>query len=64
PYCATLDIVGFETVHSFAGAPGESKRYRDVAEIHHRSVVIVKATGKYTGRARRRDYAAIRAWRA
>ncbi len=32
--------------------------------MQRRGVAIAKAAGKYTGRVRAHDYAAIRAWRA
>ncbi|WP_281663560.1 recombinase family protein [Paraburkholderia fungorum] len=52
-----------DAVLAFMAAQGEAD-YRNRAEMQRRGVAIAKAAGKYTGRARTHDYAAIRAWRA
>ncbi|MCI0152202.1 recombinase family protein [Paraburkholderia sediminicola] len=48
---------------AFMAAQGEAD-YRNRVEMQRRGVAIAKAAGKYTGRPRANDYAAIRAWRA
>jgi len=50
-------------VLAFMAAQGEAD-YTNRAEMQRRGVAIAKAAGKYTGRARSYDYAAIKAWRA
>lgn len=52
-----------DAVLAFMAAQGEAD-YRNRAEMQRRGVAIAKAAGKYTGRARAHDYAAIKAWRA
>ena len=52
-----------DAVLAFMAAQGEAD-YRNRAEMQRRGVAIAKAAGKYTGRARSHDYAAIKAWRA
>ncbi|PQV44258.1 recombinase family protein [Paraburkholderia sp. BL21I4N1] len=51
-----------DAVLAFMAAQGEAD-YRNRAEMQRRGVAIAKAEGKYTGRARSYDYAAIKAWR-
>lgn len=51
-----------DAVLAFMAAQGEAD-YRNRAEMQRRGVAIAKAAGKYTGRVRAHDYAAIRAWR-
>lgn len=51
------------SVLAFMAAQGEAA-YRNRAEMQRRAVAIAKAAGKYTGRARTRDYASIREWRS
>jgi DNA invertase Pin-like site-specific DNA recombinase len=72
-YCGNLGYDGRATdpiekatrdaVLAFMAAQGEAD-YRNRAEMQRRGVEIAKAAGKYTGRVRAHDYAAIRAWRA
>jgi serine/threonine protein phosphatase PrpC len=51
-----------DAVLAFMAAQGEAD-YRNRAEMQRRGVAIAKAEGKYKGRARSHDYAAIKAWR-
>ncbi|CAB3764292.1 recombinase family protein [Paraburkholderia solisilvae] len=51
-----------DAVLAFMAAQGEAD-YRNRAEMQRRGVAIAKAAGKYTGRVRTHDYAAIKAWR-
>jgi DNA invertase Pin-like site-specific DNA recombinase len=51
-----------DAVLAFMAAQGEAD-YRNRAEMQRRGVAIAKAAGKYVGRARAHDYAAIKAWR-
>jgi DNA invertase Pin-like site-specific DNA recombinase len=48
---------------AFMAAQGQAD-YRNRAEMQRRGVAIAKAAGKYKGRQRANDYAAIREWRA
>ncbi len=52
-----------DAVLAFMAAQGEVD-YTNRAEMQRPGVAIAKAAGKYTGRARSYDYAAIKAWRA
>ena len=52
-----------DAVLAFMAAQGEAD-YTNRVEMQRRGVAIAKAAGKYTGRARSHDYAAIKAWRA
>ncbi|VVE36995.1 resolvase [Pandoraea pneumonica] len=52
-----------DAVLAFMAAQGEAD-YLNRAEMQRRGVAIAKADGKYKGRARSQDYAAIKAWRA
>ncbi|SDI83664.1 Site-specific DNA recombinase [Paraburkholderia phenazinium] len=52
-----------DAVLAFMAAQGEAD-YKNRAEMQRRGVAIAKAAGKYAGRARTHDYAAISAWRA
>jgi putative DNA-invertase from lambdoid prophage Rac len=52
-----------DAVLAFMAAQGEAD-YKNRAEMQRRGVAIAKAEGKYTGRQRAADYAAIKAWRA
>ncbi|MDV2086348.1 recombinase family protein [Burkholderia pseudomallei] len=51
-----------DAVLAFMAAQGEAD-YKNRAEMQRRGVALAKAEGKYRGRARSHDYAAIRAWR-
>ncbi|MGP3659716.1 recombinase family protein [Burkholderia gladioli] len=51
-----------DAVLAFMAAQGEAD-YKNRAEMQRRGVAIAKAEGKYKGRARSHDYAAIKAWR-
>lgn len=51
-----------DAVLAFMAAQGEAD-YKNRAEMQRRGVAIAKAEGKYRGRARSHDYAAIKAWR-
>jgi putative DNA-invertase from lambdoid prophage Rac len=55
---ATRDVI-----LAFMAAQGEAD-YLNRAEMQRRGVAIAKADGKYRGRVRSHDYAAIKAWRA
>lgn len=52
-----------DAVLAFMAAQGEAD-YRNRSEMQRRGVAIAKAAGKYKGRQRAHDYAAIKAWRA
>lgn len=52
-----------DAVLAFMAAQGEAD-YKNRAEMQRRGVAIAKAEGKYKGRARSHDFAAINAWRA
>lgn len=52
-----------DAVLAFMAAQGDAD-YLNRAEMQRRGVAIAKAGGKYKGRARSHDYAAIKAWRA
>ncbi|MBR7959147.1 recombinase family protein [Burkholderia vietnamiensis] len=51
-----------DAVLAFMAAQGEAD-YKNRAEMQRRGIMIAKAAGKYRGRARSHDYAAIKAWR-
>jgi DNA invertase Pin-like site-specific DNA recombinase len=51
-----------DAVLAFMAAQGEAD-YRNRAEMQRRGIAIAKTAGKYTGRTRSVDYAALRAWR-
>lgn len=48
---------------AFMAAQGQAD-YRNRVEMQRRGIAIAKEAGKYKGRQRASDYAAIRAWRA
>ncbi|CAJ3569598.1 site-specific recombinase, DNA invertase [Burkholderia pseudomallei] len=52
-----------DAILAFMAAQGEAD-YLNRAEMQRRGVSIAKAEGKYKGRARSHDYAAIKTWRA
>lgn len=52
-----------DAVLAFMAAQGEAD-YTNRAEMQRRGVAIARAAGKYKGRSRSNDYAAIKAWRA
>ncbi|ARK46280.1 recombinase family protein [Burkholderia pseudomallei] len=52
-----------DAILAFMAAQGEAD-YINRAEMQRRGVAIAKAEGKYKGRTRSHDYAAIKAWRA
>ncbi|OMW29740.1 resolvase [Burkholderia pseudomallei] len=52
-----------DAILAFMAAQGEAD-YLNRAEMQRRGVAIAKAEGKYKGRARSNDYAAIKTWRA
>lgn len=52
-----------DAVLAFMAAQGEAD-YLNRAEMQRRGVAIAKAEGKYMGRTRSHNYAAIKAWRA
>lgn len=52
-----------DAVLAFMAAQGEAD-YKNRAEMQRRGVAIAKADGKYRGRTRSNNYAAIKAWRA
>jgi len=51
-----------DAVLAFMAAQGEAD-YLNRAEMQRRGVAIAREQGKYKGRARSHDYAAIKAWR-
>ncbi|MBB3005337.1 DNA invertase Pin-like site-specific DNA recombinase [Paraburkholderia tropica] len=63
--CATdaIQKASRDAVLAFMAAQGEAD-YLNRAEMQRRGIAIAKAEGKYTGRQRAHDYAAIKAWRA
>jgi DNA invertase Pin-like site-specific DNA recombinase len=52
-----------DAVLAFMAAQGQAD-YKNRAEMQRRGIAIAKAEGKYIGRQRAHDYAAIKAWRA
>lgn len=51
-----------DAILAFMAAQGEAD-YKNRAEMQRRGVAIAKAEGRYKGRARSFDYAAIKSWR-